>query len=106
MGSLCSKSSNHEGGHTVLGSEPSGQNTVGGARTAPANARTAAAEAAERRLQAAQRRGTNNANPNAGKLAGQLAKQNSSKPATQAREEERLVVRSLFPHQRAVVYQL
>jgi len=47
MGSLCSKASNYQDGHTVLDSSNSA--------TAPASApdpRTAAAEAAERRIQA------------------------------------------------------
>jgi len=49
MGSLCSKASNYQDGHTVLDSS----NSASGA--APASApdpRTAAAEAAERRIQA------------------------------------------------------
>lgn len=53
MGSLCSKPSTHEGGHTVLGS--SANNTLGGSnagRPAPPDRRLAAAEAAERRKQA------------------------------------------------------
>ncbi|KAF8973942.1 hypothetical protein BDZ97DRAFT_409219 [Flammula alnicola] len=95
MGSLCSKSSAHEGGHTVLGSGPVNSNS--GARSVPSVAsprpdpRAAAAEAAERRLQAAQKRGTSAANPKQGKLASQLAKQNSSKPGAQPQEEDRLV---------------
>ncbi|KAF9056187.1 hypothetical protein BJ165DRAFT_1398916 [Panaeolus papilionaceus] len=92
MGSLCSKPSTHEGGHTVLGS--SANNTLGGSnagRPAPPDRRLAAAEAAERRKQAAQKRGTNDTNPNQGKLAGQLAKQSSSKPMPTRQEEERLV---------------
>ncbi|KAF5313115.1 hypothetical protein D9619_003188 [Psilocybe cf. subviscida] len=85
MGSLCSKASNTEGGHTVLGSGPVNSNPTSGrpanshaatgSRVGPSSARqdprAAAAEAAERRLQAAQKRGTNNANPNHGKLANQ-----------------------------------
>ena len=53
MGSLCSKSSNYEGGHTVLGSGAANGNTVGSsAAPAPSDPRAAAAEAAERRLKA------------------------------------------------------
>ncbi|PPR06908.1 hypothetical protein CVT24_011598 [Panaeolus cyanescens] len=92
MGSLCSKPSTYEGGHTVLGS--SATNTPGGSnagRPPPPDHRLAAAEAAERRKQAAQKRGTNDANPNQGKLSGQLAKQNSSKPMPTRKEDERLV---------------
>jgi len=47
MGSICSKSSVHEGGHTLLG--PS--NTAAPNAT-PSDPRTAAAQAAERRIQA------------------------------------------------------
>jgi len=93
MGCLNSKPSAYEGGHTVLGSGPVNGNSGASNPQAsrPSDPRTAAAEAAERRLQAAQRRGTNEANPKQGKLAGQLAKQNSSKPGPQAQQEERLV---------------
>ncbi|KAF8872133.1 hypothetical protein CPB84DRAFT_1799897 [Gymnopilus junonius] len=93
MGSLCSKSSTHEGGHTVLSSGPNSPANAnsGAAASRPSNPRLAAAEAAERRLQAAQRRGTNEANPQRGKLAGQLAKQNSSKLVPEAQQPERLV---------------
>jgi hypothetical protein len=59
MGSLCSKSSNHQGGHVVLGTSnttggnPTNRNvTGGGAPTSARDPRTAAAEAAERRMQA------------------------------------------------------
>lgn len=54
MGSLCSKSSTHEGGHTVLGSGPNSPVNAnsGAAASRPSNPRLAAAEAAERRLQA------------------------------------------------------
>ncbi|KAF9481415.1 hypothetical protein BDN70DRAFT_876393 [Pholiota conissans] len=95
MGSLCSKPSAYEGGHTVLGSGPvnsnaaaSNQPTSSSQRIDP---RAAAAEAAERRLQAAQKRGTSSGNPNQGKLASQLAKQSSSRPAPSQQEEQRLV---------------
>jgi len=53
---LCSKSSTHEGGHTVLNS-----NTLGGGEVDDANPldhRDAAAKAAERRATAAKQRGT------------------------------------------------
>lgn len=113
MGSLCSKSSNYEGGHTVLGSGPVNSNPGQGSRPRPSSGRpdprAAAAEAAERRLQAvsvsiherkppsrsfiqAQNRGVNDANPKQGKLASQLAKQNSQRPDAQRTEEQRLVV--------------
>lgn len=110
MGSICSKSSVHEGGHTLLGSGAA--NTAPSTRPnpAPSDPRTAAAQAAERRIQAvsichheylqllyriylqAQRKGVNEANPKAGKLAAQLAKQSTSSAAPQTQREERLVV--------------
>ncbi|KXN90010.1 hypothetical protein AN958_05015 [Leucoagaricus sp. SymC.cos] len=88
MGSLCSKASNYQGGHTVLGSSnPSN----GVAPTSAPDPRTAAAEAAERRMQAAQQRGINTSNPEAGKLAAKAARQNS-KGCTESQQPERLVV--------------
>ena len=109
MGSICSKSSLQEGGHTLLGSGPTNPAAPERPNPAPSDPRTAAAQAAERRMQAvsichhewprtfriclqAQKRGTNEANPKAGKLSGQLAKQNSTRPTPQAQQEERLVV--------------
>ncbi|TFK57288.1 hypothetical protein OE88DRAFT_1614260, partial [Heliocybe sulcata] len=72
MGSLCSKSSTHSGGHTVLGSDAQ---VLGGdgppASSSRGDPRSAAAEAAERRMKAAQARGTNASNPNQGRLAAQ-----------------------------------
>ena len=56
MGSICSKSSTHTGGHTVLGgdSPASGQrpSTRPSQQQSPSEARAAAAEAAENRLKA------------------------------------------------------
>lgn len=49
MGSLCSKSGAHSGGHTVIGSSGNVANPGG---PNPSNPRAAAAEAAERRLKA------------------------------------------------------
>ena len=116
MGSLCSKSSTLEGGHTVLGSGPVNSNAPASNRPGASSQRTdpraAAAEAAERRLKAvgsshheykrlleplqAQARGTNAGNPKQGKLASQLAKQNNAKPGAQAQSEPaQLVVRSI-----------
>jgi len=82
MGSLCSKSGSHSGGHTVLPSSIPGGSS-------PSDPRAAAAEAAERRLKEARARGTHASNPNQGKLAAQLATQ--SKIVPEARQEERLV---------------
>jgi hypothetical protein len=110
MGSICSKSSVHEGGHTLLDSGASNAAPPTGSNLAPSDPRTAAAQAAERRIQAvsicyheylqllhriylqAQRKGINEANPKAGKLAAQLAKQSTSSAAPQTQREERLVV--------------
>ncbi|KAF9456552.1 hypothetical protein BDZ94DRAFT_1326895 [Collybia nuda] len=86
MGSLCSKSGTHSGGHTLLG--PS--SNVNPGDPSPSDPRAAAAEAAERRMKAAQARGTSASNPNQGKLAAQAAKQ--SKVVPEPRQEERLVV--------------
>ncbi|TFL02719.1 hypothetical protein BDV98DRAFT_566304 [Pterulicium gracile] len=110
MGAICSKNSNHSGGHTVLSSSstPSG-GRLGGANSSAASPtsgrvggvgggggtagrgdiRSAAAEAAERRQKEAQDRGTHVSNPNRGKLAA-----NANKPAKltpEPREEPRLV---------------
>ncbi|KAF5356031.1 hypothetical protein D9756_003777 [Leucocoprinus leucothites] len=88
MGSLCSKASNYQGGHTVLGSS---NPTNGAAPTSAHDPRTAAAEAAERRIQAqAQQRGTNASNPKAGQLAAKAARQNT-KVHAEPQEPERLV---------------
>jgi len=53
MGSICSKSGTHTGGHTVLGSSSDGTSPV-----APSDVRAAAAEAAERRMKAVRACGT------------------------------------------------
>lgn len=110
MGSLCSKSSNHEGDHVVL-TNPTNETNVGG-RQAPPDRRQAAAEAAERRLREVsyylgfplssdisqwhfqtQRKGVHDANPKRGQLAQQLAKQNSNRGAAEPQLPERLIVR-------------
>ncbi|KAF9453802.1 hypothetical protein P691DRAFT_657515 [Macrolepiota fuliginosa MF-IS2] len=88
MGSLCSKSSNYQGGHTVLGTS---NTTNGTTPTSAPDPRTAAAEAAERRMQAAHQRGTNSSNPNAGRLAAQVSQQNT-KSYAEPQQPERLVV--------------
>jgi len=87
MGSLCSKSSVYSEGHTVLGSSSEGHNAVPQSHSDP---RAAAAEAAERRMKAAQARGTNSSNPKQGRLAAQVAKQNS-RVQPEPPQEERLV---------------
>ncbi|KAI0312625.1 hypothetical protein OF83DRAFT_1066871 [Amylostereum chailletii] len=119
MGSLCSKSSTHSGGHTVLGSDtqprissrpvqhrnasrpsqsrgtrpaqPGGASRLGTSNTT-SDPRAAAAAAAEQRLQAAKARGTNNTNPNKGRLASQLEASRSAVHAPEPRQEEQLVV--------------
>jgi len=88
MGSLCSKSSSHTGGHRVLGSaDGSGASS---SESRPAEARSAAAEAAEARLKAAQSRGTNASNPNRGALAAKVEAAKSTKSTDQV-QPERLV---------------
>lgn len=88
MGSICSKSGAHSGGHTVLGSAPA---SVASASRTPnsSDARAARAEAAEQRLKAAQARGTHSSNPNKGKLASQAAK--PAKVTPEGRQDDRLV---------------
>ncbi|KZS92972.1 hypothetical protein SISNIDRAFT_549997 [Sistotremastrum niveocremeum HHB9708] len=84
MGSLCSKSTDHTGGHQVLSSNESGQPVR---PTKPDDRRAALAEAAENRLKAQQARGTNASNPNKGKLAQKVTESTKLPPAT-SREEE------------------
>ncbi|KAJ7071013.1 hypothetical protein C8F01DRAFT_1108701 [Mycena amicta] len=76
MGSLCSRQSNYEGGHTVLGAADS---------TRPDNPRAAALLAAEARLDASKKRGT----PNQGPLAKAANAPTRREPEQQ--EEQRLV---------------
>lgn len=121
MGSLCSKSSVHEGGHTLLDAGAANTAPPASRNLAPSDPRTAAAQAAERRIQAvsichyeylrllhrnhlqAQRKGINEANPKAGKLAAQLAKQSTSKAAPQTEREERLVVSEFIQRHRSLM---
>ncbi|KAJ8522526.1 hypothetical protein ONZ45_g894 [Pleurotus djamor] len=88
MGSLCSKSSNYSGGHTVLGpaSTPSGNRPS--APSSPPDPRAAAAAAAERRQLAEQARGTHAANPKRGQLAAQTGKTSGNAANTR---DDRLV---------------
>ncbi|KZP31330.1 hypothetical protein FIBSPDRAFT_849823 [Athelia psychrophila] len=86
MGSLCSKSNSHSGGHQVLGSSAPEQPS--GSRPSPNSAALAAAEA---RSKAAQARGTHANNPNRGKLAAKLEASKSAKQTAAPKEEERLV---------------
>jgi len=91
MGALCSKSGMLEGGHRVVGTTQTlGGDGTGGKDRIAVNPRLAALEAAERRKQAEQRRGTNEANPNAGQLSGQLAVKNASK-GPEPQQPDRLV---------------
>jgi len=103
MGSICSSTSNHTGGHTyVSASEQQGlrqpqrprvldENSTGGSPGGKPDSRTAAAEAAERRLKAAQARGSNRANPKHGVLSSKLVEANKPKRVPEPREEERIV---------------
>ncbi|KIM85223.1 hypothetical protein PILCRDRAFT_817222 [Piloderma croceum F 1598] len=88
MGSLCSKSDSHSGGHRVLGSADGPSVSTSGPRPAP---RSAAAEAAEARLKSAQARGTNASNPKRGVLAAKVEAAKSAKRVPEQRQEERPV---------------
>ncbi|EIN13729.1 hypothetical protein PUNSTDRAFT_129405 [Punctularia strigosozonata HHB-11173 SS5] len=80
MGSMCSKSSTHEGGHTVLGSgSDANQNSLGGSAHRREDPRAAAAAAAEARLKREQERGTHASNPNRGRLASKLEASKAAK---------------------------
>lgn len=82
----------HSGGHQVLGTAaPSNGQNYGTSSPPASDPRAAAREAAERRLKTAQARGTNPANPNRGRLAGQVEIAKAAKAAPTSREEERLV---------------
>ncbi|KAF4572898.1 hypothetical protein AB1N83_000459 [Pleurotus pulmonarius] len=89
MGSLCSKSSTHSGGHTVLGSTGSVGTRPAPGASSPPDPRAAAAAAAERRQQAEQARGTHAANPKRGHLAAQVGKTSSA--TANNRKDDRLV---------------
>lgn len=91
MGALCSKPGTHRGGHRVIGTTQTlGGTTAGGESSIPPDPRRAALVAAERRQKDEQRRGTKEDNPNAGKLAGQLASKNASK-GPEPKQPDRLV---------------
>ncbi|EGN91924.1 hypothetical protein SERLA73DRAFT_80032 [Serpula lacrymans var. lacrymans S7.3] len=101
MGSLCSKSRSHSGGHQVLGGAPAGYGatSAGGGRTAgsqppssSADPRAAAAEAAERRLKSEQTRGTNVSNPKRGHLAAKVEAAKGKPVIPEAKKDEPLVV--------------
>ncbi|KAI0051700.1 hypothetical protein FA95DRAFT_1484869 [Auriscalpium vulgare] len=93
MGSLCSKSSTHTGGHTVLdGAAPPAQ-PVRGQPAPAADPRSAAAAAAEQRRKAEQKRGTNASNPNRGRLTSQMEASRAAAKLPEQRQEERVVVR-------------
>ncbi|KAF9522786.1 hypothetical protein CPB83DRAFT_863970 [Crepidotus variabilis] len=82
-------SSNYVGGQAVLGSgTPRGTLPS----QAAADPRSAAAEAAERRMKSSQQRGTNESNPNRGKLTAQLVEQNSAKDHQELQMPERVIV--------------
>lgn len=94
MGSICSKQSAYSEGHTVLDSSHSAQLSQSGVPSIQSSdPRTAAANAAEKRLKAAQERGTNQSNPNRGRLAAQveLSKAAAANRAPEAQEGDRLV---------------
>ncbi|KAI0033164.1 hypothetical protein K488DRAFT_33264, partial [Vararia minispora EC-137] len=84
MGAVCSKSSAHTGGHTVLSPSASSPS--------PADPRAAAAAAAEQRLKTEQQRGVNKSNPISGQLAAKLEASKRAPRMPEQRQEERLVV--------------
>jgi len=88
MGSLCSKSGSHSGGHTVSGSTSDSPGALLDSRPPP---RTAAAQAAEARLKSSQQRGTNASNPNRGHLAAKVEAAKSAKRSPEPKPDERLV---------------
>ncbi|KAK2461903.1 hypothetical protein APHAL10511_006366 [Amanita phalloides] len=83
MGSLCSSSRSQSPDSRTERQTPAAD------VQRPPDPRAAAAAAAEQRLKAAQERGANLSNPNRGKLASQLTKQNKLTP--EPKQEERLV---------------
>jgi len=100
MGSLCSKSSNHSKGDSIVLRAPriksstrtTAPRTLGAqGEEHPDDPRAAAALAAEQRLKAAQTRGTNASNPNQGRLAAQLEATKSTSQAPEARQQDGLV---------------
>lgn len=113
MGSLCSKSGSHSGGHTVSGSTSGSPGVLLDARPPP---RTAAAQAAEARLKSvrarwpcfpcqtglkiilfkSQQRGTNASNPNRGHLAAKVEAAKSAKRGPEPKPDERLVVSAIL----------
>ncbi|KAI0307741.1 hypothetical protein B0F90DRAFT_59271 [Multifurca ochricompacta] len=117
MGAICSKPSNHTGGHTLISSsttqthststtgkskvqqqqqqqqqqEPHHQyqrSPLQGAETR----RSQAAAAAERRLNAENKRGVNAANPNSGQLAARLEASKAVPLAPESRREDALIL--------------
>ncbi|KAH9985382.1 hypothetical protein BJV74DRAFT_775730 [Russula compacta] len=108
MGAICSKSSTHSGGHTLVSSTTGGPHTsaIGGRpqRQAPrqqhhpqtADARRSqAAAAAEQRMKAENKRGVSAANPNSGQLAARLEASKTAPLAPEpTRREDALIVSS------------
>lgn len=122
MGAICSKSSHHTGGHTLVSQPPTSTNTSRPQQPlrqpqAPEARRSQTADAAERRLKAvsiherprggwlralkfrpiqASKRGVSAANPNSGQLAARLEASKSAPLAPEPRQEDALIVSSLL----------
>jgi len=88
MGSLCSKPSTLEGGHTVLGSESESPSAAPPKNETLEEKRERLAAAAKSRQQTQQNRGVNAANPNAGRLASQANKPVSRMPSERPDEQQ------------------
>lgn len=100
MGAICSKSSNHTGGHTLVSSTDA-QPRASAGRPRPQQPshppqgaearRSQAAAAAERRMKAESKRGVTTANPNSGQLAARLEASKSAPLVPEPRQEAALV---------------
>lgn len=101
MGSICSKQSNHTGGHTLVSLnavQPRATASTGRLQQPSqpllqgADARRSeAAAAAERRMKAQGKRGVNAANPHSGELAARLKASKSAPLVPEPRQEDALI---------------
>ncbi|KAI9460947.1 hypothetical protein BJY52DRAFT_239931 [Lactarius psammicola] len=102
MGAICSKPSNHTGGHTLVSSTDAQPRAASAARPGrpqqpsqpPQGAdarRSQAAAAAERRMKAENKRGVSAANPNSGQLAARLEASKSAPLVPEPRREDALI---------------
>ncbi|KAH9064289.1 hypothetical protein EDB87DRAFT_1600210 [Lactarius vividus] len=105
MGAICSKPSNHTGGHTLVSSTDA-QPRASAGRPRPQQPsqppqgaearRSQAAAAAERRIKAESKRGVTTANPNSGQLAARLEASKSAPLVPEPRQEAALIVSLCF----------